>query len=76
MEWPLWLHVVQAVLIVVFPCSLMVAYMLHRRADESGAPLGVQAWPTALCLVGFVALIAILALNWTSIAGVLIKAIQ
>ncbi|MBC2385313.1 hypothetical protein HF209_30625 [Pseudomonas sp. WS 5096] len=75
MEWPLWLHVVQAVLTVVFPCSLMVAYMLHQRAEKSGGPRGDQAWATALCIVGFVALIAIFALNWTSIAEVLIKAI-
>ncbi|WP_162962103.1 hypothetical protein [Pseudomonas aeruginosa] len=75
MEWPLFLHYIQIVLMLAFVCGGALLLLEHSHPPEPGergflsdAGMGLVA---VACGISF---ISILALNWTPLDQLLIKA--
>lgn len=77
MAWPVWLHCVQMVLIVVATCTSTGSFYLYEtishvpngRAREDQVQRAYM-----LCFAGLIFFAVIAALNWTNLAETLLEA--
>lgn len=77
MVWPVWLHCVQMVLIVVASCTSTGAFYLYETISRvpNGRTREVQVQRAyMLCSAGLFFFAVIAALNWTNLADTLIEA--